>query len=295
MAQGVFVAVEPEVGELGVDRTAPTESRGHDPDRLSVHLAGDGGAELDPGAGSAVVRGEEPDDVGAVDGFEEGGRRGPALRAALLPLLPDIPLKRTGHDEERYLFAQLLTAAPSVTSTEAPVATPIIISGLSDGPHTLRVRVRLERWDAFRSRADDMDWDKVKEFTENVAKSIAHEHPDRYTPVMTKTKRTSPIFTVPSLPAHYVNRPREFEAVAQLLLEGSSSPVAITTALQGGGGFGKTTLALALCPGAERGPGVAVRRDRVGRERLAARALRGGPGRAGRCDRLRLFFHRWQL
>jgi len=37
------------------------------------------------------------------------------LRAALRPLLPDIPLKRTGHDEERYLFAQLLAAAPRVT------------------------------------------------------------------------------------------------------------------------------------------------------------------------------------
>jgi hypothetical protein len=37
------------------------------------------------------------------------------LRAALLPLLPDLPLKRTGHDEERYLFAQLLSAAPHVT------------------------------------------------------------------------------------------------------------------------------------------------------------------------------------
>lgn len=36
------------------------------------------------------------------------------LRAALLPLLPDLPLKRTGFDEERYLFAQLLSASPHV-------------------------------------------------------------------------------------------------------------------------------------------------------------------------------------
>jgi predicted ATPase len=64
---------------------------------------------------------------------------------------------------------------------------------------------------------------------------------------MTKTKSASPIFTAPSLPAHHIDRPRELEAVAQLLLESSSSSVAITTALQGGGGFGKTTLALALC------------------------------------------------
>ncbi len=64
---------------------------------------------------------------------------------------------------------------------------------------------------------------------------------------MAEQKQRHTVFTAPSLPAHYVNRLREYEAVAQLLLEGSSSPVAITTALQGGGGLGKTTLALALC------------------------------------------------
>jgi RecB family exonuclease len=37
------------------------------------------------------------------------------LRAALLPVLPDMPLKRTSHDEERYLFAELASAAPTVT------------------------------------------------------------------------------------------------------------------------------------------------------------------------------------
>lgn len=37
------------------------------------------------------------------------------LRAALTPVLPDLPIKRTGHDEERYLFAQLLSASPEVT------------------------------------------------------------------------------------------------------------------------------------------------------------------------------------
>jgi RecB family exonuclease len=37
------------------------------------------------------------------------------LRQALTVLLPDLPLKRTGFDEERYLFAQALTAAPHVT------------------------------------------------------------------------------------------------------------------------------------------------------------------------------------
>lgn len=64
------------------------------------------------------------------------------LRAALLPLLPDIPLKRTGHDEERYLFAQLLSAAPSVTVSwtecdddgRATPASPLV-ERLCDGDH----------------------------------------------------------------------------------------------------------------------------------------------------------------
>ncbi|HUF79410.1 MAG TPA: PD-(D/E)XK nuclease family protein, partial [Thermoanaerobaculia bacterium] len=37
------------------------------------------------------------------------------LRRALHPVLPDLPLKLAGFDEERYLFAQLLAAAPEVT------------------------------------------------------------------------------------------------------------------------------------------------------------------------------------
>jgi hypothetical protein len=38
-----------------------------------------------------------------------------SARAPLRPHLPEIPLKRAGHDEERYLFAQLLSASAQVT------------------------------------------------------------------------------------------------------------------------------------------------------------------------------------
>jgi hypothetical protein len=37
------------------------------------------------------------------------------LRRILQRVLPDVPVKRAGFDEERYLFAQLLSAAPAVT------------------------------------------------------------------------------------------------------------------------------------------------------------------------------------
>ncbi|HEY3567488.1 MAG TPA: PD-(D/E)XK nuclease family protein [Thermoanaerobaculia bacterium] len=53
------------------------------------------------------------------DVFPRGIREDPLLpddlRRILQRVLPDIPIKRLGFDEERYLFAQLLAAAPSVT------------------------------------------------------------------------------------------------------------------------------------------------------------------------------------
>jgi hypothetical protein len=55
-------------------------------------------------------------------------------------------------------------------------------------------------------------------------------------------------YMAPDLPAHFVQRPSEFDALKNLLLTADrSQPVAITTALTGAGGFGKTTLAAALC------------------------------------------------
>ena len=52
----------------------------------------------------------------------------------------------------------------------------------------------------------------------------------------------------PDLPEGFIQRPREFEQlIAQLLDAKRENPIAITTALQGAGGYGKTTLALALC------------------------------------------------
>jgi WD40 repeat protein len=55
-------------------------------------------------------------------------------------------------------------------------------------------------------------------------------------------------FMAPDLPAGFVERPREFDQLRALLLDSDrKDPVAITTALQGAGGFGKTTLAAALC------------------------------------------------
>ena len=52
----------------------------------------------------------------------------------------------------------------------------------------------------------------------------------------------------PPLPASFIERPQAFNAVRSLLLDPrTKDAVAITTTLAGTGGFGKTTLAVALC------------------------------------------------
>ena len=55
-------------------------------------------------------------------------------------------------------------------------------------------------------------------------------------------------FMVEDLPPDFVPRPREYALLADQLLDRSrEEPIAITTALRGAGGFGKTALARALC------------------------------------------------
>ncbi len=55
-------------------------------------------------------------------------------------------------------------------------------------------------------------------------------------------------FMAPPLPAGFVGRQREFDAMRSLVLDPrTGDTIAVTAALTGSGGFGKTTLAAALC------------------------------------------------
>jgi WD40 repeat protein len=71
---------------------------------------------------------------------------------------------------------------------------------------------------------------------------------DRVWPTLGKRAILSRPFRVEELPDHFVPRPREFEQlIAHLLDEQRGKPIAITAALRGAGGYGKTMLAKALC------------------------------------------------
>jgi hypothetical protein len=55
----------------------------------------------------------------------------------------------------------------------------------------------------------------------------------------------------PEPPADFVKRPKEFDSLKRQLLDAKGDAVAITAALRGAGGYGKTTLAKALMGGRE--------------------------------------------
>ncbi len=83
-------------------------------------------------------------------------------------------------------------------------------------------------------------------------------------------KATRAPFMVEKLPDVFVRRPRELEQlVASLLDQTGEEPVAITAALKGAGGYGKTTLARAICH-EESDPERLRRRHPLGHPRRAA-------------------------
>ena len=84
------------------------------------------------------------------DAFPRQVREDPLLpdriRLALEPLVPDVPVKARGHDEERFLFAQLVSASPDVTlswrvsdddgkpETSSPLVEQLLLAGALQEP-----------------------------------------------------------------------------------------------------------------------------------------------------------------
>lgn len=87
-----------------------------------------------------------------------------------------------------------------------------------------------------------------------VARSLVRDEPDYWMPVLFTRLRSGRLFAktvaeapfmAEELPDGFVPRQREFEALITHLPQNHHKPT--TTALQGAGGYGKTTLAIAIC------------------------------------------------
>ena len=127
-------------------------------------------------------------------------------------------------------------------------------------PAAMRSVHTRQEWRAARQRgvcvypvmgvpADELDFNELPAWMrKRHAYDPAHEWPTLLAHLRRGCEATRVPFMAPPLPAHLVPRPRETEALLGLLLQPETDgPVAITTALRGAGGFGKTTLAIALC------------------------------------------------
>jgi WD40 repeat protein len=77
---------------------------------------------------------------------------------------------------------------------------------------------------------------------------LSHEWTKFVNDLNTRCEQVRVPFMVEDLPADFVPRPHEFEALIDKVLdERREEPIAITAALRGAGGYGKTTMAKALC------------------------------------------------
>src|SRR6266568_3253400 len=77
---------------------------------------------------------------------------------------------------------------------------------------------------------------------------LDYELPKLVNDLNTRCQQVRFPFMVEDLPADFVARPKEFEALIEKLLDQRhEEPIAITAALRGAGGYGKTTMAKALC------------------------------------------------
>jgi WD40 repeat protein len=77
---------------------------------------------------------------------------------------------------------------------------------------------------------------------------IDHEWQKLVNDLNTRCEQQRVPFMVEELPDKFIERPDEFEALIHLLLDTQQGePVAITAALRGAGGYGKTTVARAIC------------------------------------------------
>jgi len=95
----------------------------------------------------------------------------------------------------------------------------------------------------------DLDFDSLPRWMRDAHfYDLDHEWQKFVNDLKTRCQTRRVPFMVEDLPEGFVERPGEFDQLLKLLInEHREEPVAITAALRGAGGYGKTTLAKALC------------------------------------------------
>ncbi len=114
---------------------------------------------------------------------------------------------------------------------------PVLADEVFQHPDVLSGKVSIPRW---MKRADWLD------FRPGVPDADLSEQRFLNT-LKTPHVRHKVPFMVEDLPANFVQRPREFDPLIRALVDEAQDAVAISAALRGAGGFGKTTLARAVC------------------------------------------------
>lgn len=174
-----------------------------------------------------------------------------ALRRRLDAGLPDLTLWQDRSDLEGGIgwWKQIATAL-EVVDTLVMVMTPAVASS----------EVAQKEWRYARQQgvrvcpvlgvdADAMDFGRLPSWMRKAHCYDLTKEWESFVAFLRSPRTTSRVpFMAPDLRQDLVERPAEAGAIVQMLLDRERvNPLAITTALQGAGGFGKTTLATAIC------------------------------------------------
>lgn len=144
--------------------------------------------------------------------------------------------------------------APAIQLYCHQSAARLSLRGMSGGPVLVGQEpegvIGLVRWNLPQEDAPELG--AAATFWACPAWRIAANHP-QYAALLQPRRapaaavRAAAPFMVEDLPPDFVARPREYDQIVRHLLAGGDQTVAITAALKGAGGFGKTTLAQAVC------------------------------------------------
>ncbi len=177
------------------------------------------------------------------DGEEFADRLRQRLQAENIPLWQD----RVGMEGGRDWWLQITEALDQVEFMALVIT-----------PNALKSETVRKEWRYARQQGvcvypikglPDLDFDSLPRWMRSAHfYDLDHEWQKFVNDLNTRCQTKRVPFMVEDLPEGFVPRPGEFDQLLNLLIdERRAEPVAITAALRGAGGYGKTTLARALC------------------------------------------------